>query len=151
MKINQFISSRRPRPLRSAKYAVVFYATTRAEALRPLALAYALLRFVDENIRNADYHRFNMIAVTYRFTERGVVGVMFFDAAFRFAYSRAISSALLESDGFMSSENDNFPILTWNSPQQLLTNNLPYPWRSLIPRLITVARYDSKLLIHEFY
>lgn len=141
LKIKDFISHQRPRPLRSAKYAVVFYTSTPSAALRPLALAYVLLRFVDENIRNADYHRFNLIAVTYRFVAHGILGVMFFDSSFRFAYSHAVSSSILSSDGFTTMENTHFPLLHWfQSPQQIFQGP-SFVTPPFILRLLTAARY----------
>lgn len=84
-----------------------------------ICLAYLLLRFSEENIRDSDYHRFNIVGLTYQFFRQSVYGIAFYDARFRPAYSRAMALSFLNTDGFSSfSDIDGVvsPVLRWFSP-----------------------------------
>lgn len=98
-----------------ARYAIVFQISCDLP-YHSLCLAYMLLRLSEENIRNGDYHRFNLLGVTYHYSRSTVYGVAFYDANFRYAYSTALHHALTGTDGFAmfpSINNSRGPVSTW--------------------------------------
>lgn len=101
-----------------ARYATAFHISCEIPFLS-ICLAYMLLRFSDEHIRDSDYHRFNLLGVAYQYYTSSIYGVAFYDVGFRPAYSRAVNLSFLVSDGFSTCQNtrhENIPVSTWFAP-----------------------------------
>ncbi|EDR08115.1 uncharacterized protein LACBIDRAFT_297816 [Laccaria bicolor S238N-H82] len=85
------------RHLYRSPFAVIFS----VDCLPPfhsLTLAFLILRFMDIYIREGDYRRFQLLALTYCFTHTSVYGVLFFDHRLAFVFNMAHVCAESRSD-----------------------------------------------------
>lgn len=121
-------------------YAVPFAISTWNLEAQALASSYLLLCFVDENISDADYHRFALVALSFEFTSRGVYGVMFLDNHFFFAMSRVHSLAFLCANGFEMIERN--PVSQWFLTK---VNNV------LEDHHEDTAKHSRELIFQEWY
>ncbi|PPR03747.1 hypothetical protein CVT26_005803 [Gymnopilus dilepis] len=91
--------ARSVREMPAVKFGVTFSISCEAP-FHSICLAYMLLRFCDENIRNGDYHIFKLESLCFRYAEHGIYGVMLFNRPFKWAVREARAAAILECNGF---------------------------------------------------
>ncbi|KAJ7094936.1 hypothetical protein C8R44DRAFT_560139, partial [Mycena epipterygia] len=94
-----------------ARYAVAFFISSESP-FHVSDLAFMLLRFQDFHIRDCDYHRFQLISLSYHLALRGTYGLLLFDQNLCHAYRKARHRAGQNPSKFKSSRFGH-PISTW--------------------------------------
>lgn len=84
--------------LQGAKHAVIFSITC-VPPFHTFLLAYLLLRFMMENIQLNNINVFEILNLTFRYHEHGVLGVMLFGSSFNSAFSHRVHQATNTTSG----------------------------------------------------
>lgn len=96
---------------KQARYAVGFAIPSQGP-FHVVDLAFMLLRFQDFHIRDADYHTFKLISLSYHIAPEGTHGLLLYDKNLCYAYRKALHRAREDPSVYKSSQYGH-PISTW--------------------------------------
>jgi len=106
-----------------ARFAVTFSIAS-GQYQASFDLSFFLLRFLDYHIRESDYSRFHMLALSYEVHPTRSYGVMIFDHNFAPAFSNVVSKCTTH---FLDDRFGQIPMMSFNGsspPQGVILDTL---------------------------